>query len=90
LRGSDTDPRCDCCLCRSSVAGFTPGSDDRSALRMNLPLGISRLVDWRWHAGQKPTALIPTLLTEVRHEMVVKAPKSFKISLGCREVCTTF
>jgi hypothetical protein len=29
-------------------------------------------------------------LAEVRHEMVVKPPKSFKISLGCREVCTTF
>jgi hypothetical protein len=26
-------------------------------------------------------------LTEVRHEMVMKPPKSFKISLGCREVC---
>jgi hypothetical protein len=29
-------------------------------------------------------------LTEVRHEMVVKPPKSFKISLGSRKVCTTF
>ena len=29
-------------------------------------------------------------LAEVRHEMVVKPPKSFKISSGCREVCTTF
>jgi heavy metal translocating P-type ATPase len=29
-------------------------------------------------------------LAEVRHEMLVKPPKSFKISLGCREVCTTF
>jgi hypothetical protein len=29
-------------------------------------------------------------LTEVRHEMVLKPPKSFKISSGCREVCTTF
>jgi hypothetical protein len=29
-------------------------------------------------------------LAEVRREMVVKPPKSFKISLGGREVCTTF
>jgi hypothetical protein len=29
-------------------------------------------------------------LAEVRHEMVVKPPKSFKISLGSRKVCTTF
>jgi hypothetical protein len=29
-------------------------------------------------------------LAEVRHELVVKPPKSFKISSGCREVCTTF
>jgi hypothetical protein len=35
-------------------------------------------------------AAVEGFLTEVRHEMVVKPPKSFKISLGCREVCTTF
>jgi hypothetical protein len=30
------------------VAGFTPGSDDRSALRMNLPLGSAA---WLTGAG---------------------------------------
>ena len=29
-------------------------------------------------------------LAEVRHGMIVKPPKSFRISSGCREVCTTF
>ena len=36
------------------------------------------------------TLVDAAVLTEVRHEMVVKPPKSFKISSGCREVCTTF
>ena len=29
-------------------------------------------------------------LAEVRHGMIVKPPKSSRISLGGREVCTTF
>jgi len=34
-----------------------------------------------------PSAVV---LAEVRHGMVVKPPKSFRIRSGCREVCTTF
>jgi hypothetical protein len=47
------------------------------------------IAQWTKRQGLADTAYY-NLLAEVRHEMVVKAPKSFKISLGCREVCTTF
>ena len=34
--------------------------------------------------------LVALGLAEVRHGMNVERPKSFRISLGYREVCTTF
>jgi hypothetical protein len=40
---------------------------------MNLPLGICRLVDWRWHAGQIATALIPTLLNLSEHTKLARS-----------------
>src|SRR5207244_9220688 len=62
-----------------------------SALRFLYKVTLKK--DWTFAdiipAPKKPQTL-PVVLTEVRHVMNVERPKSFRISSGYREVCTTF
>ncbi len=58
----------------------------KSSLRGSLYWDMVALAGWPLVF----IALQSRLLTEVRHGMNVKPPKSFRISSGCCEVCTTF
>jgi hypothetical protein len=64
---------------------FAEAWTDSQTMSYDLTAGIIEIND---QDKSKSTGVLYPL-AEVRHEMVVKLPKSFKISLGCCEVCTT-